>query len=330
MPGIGSRLLVLAATALSLSACGGGLFGEASAPSPTVYDDVPEAAELTEERSQELYLIVVQNLRKEGQSHAALAYLDDYDMRFPGDPRARLLRADLLVDVGAYAEAAEIYRGFVDDRRLAPGAYAGLGHVAAAGNDWRSAQTAFAEASQRQPVNAKYLNALGFAQLMNGDFKAALFSLRKANELAPGNATFRNNLVLALQLGGQEADAARLVQRIGDSEERQAAERMLAVTAAELGIVPPGTPSLAATQPAPQPQPTPQPQLQPQPAPGPTAAPVPAPSPQPQGTETPTVATAPPTAGIATAESVKARAYAGALGLGAAPIVVGSSGVETQ
>ena len=209
MPSTRLSLVLLAAAALPLASCGGGLLGEASAPSPTVYDDVPQAAELTEERSQELYLIVVQNLRKEGQSHAALAYLDDYDMRFPDDPRARLLRADLLVDVGAHAEAAAIYRDFLDDRKLAPGAYAGLGHVAAAGDDWRAAQTAFAEAAQRQPVNAKYLNALGFAQLMNGDLRGALFSLRKANELAPANATFRNNLVLALKLSGQEADAAR-------------------------------------------------------------------------------------------------------------------------
>ncbi len=253
-----ARFLALAVGLLPLAGCGS-LFGEAAAPAPTVYDDVPVAAELTDERSQELYLIVVQNLRKEGQSYAALAYLDDYDNRFPGDPRSALLRADCLVDVGATAEAAAIYSDYLDDDALAPAAHAGLGHVAAAAKDWHGAETEFAEAVRRQPVNPKYLNAFGFSQLMTSDFKGAIFTLRKATELAPANATFRNNLVLALHLAGQDAEAEAVIQRIEVAAEREAAERMLRLSGTELGLLPgqgPAEPKagMAATRPSLSPQ----------------------------------------------------------------------------
>jgi tetratricopeptide (TPR) repeat protein len=209
-----------------LSACSS-LFGDGTPrhdPSPA--DQVPQAAALDADNSRDLYLGIVDKLRESGKSRAALAYLDDYDNRHPGDVRAQVLRADSFLDIQDYARAEAIYRELLDGDQAAA-AYDGLGRVAAGRGDWAKARAQFHEAVRREPINVKYLNDLGFAEMHIASYDEALFTLRQATELAPTNAQVRNNLILCLDVAGQGDEAKAMIARIADTKERRAVEQMV-------------------------------------------------------------------------------------------------------
>src|SRR3546814_19934039 len=69
----------------------------------------PPSETLDQARLRALYLDVIRKLNADGKSHAALAYLDDYDSRFSDDQSARLLRADCLLGAGLLQKEAGIY-----------------------------------------------------------------------------------------------------------------------------------------------------------------------------------------------------------------------------
>jgi Flp pilus assembly protein TadD len=181
-----------------------------------------------------LYLATIQSLRKQGLVHAALAHLDAFDLAFPRDAQAQVLRADCLTDIGAYAEAAALYRklatGPVGDQ-----AEAGLGRIAARQDDWTAAAEAFGRAARRAPINISYLNDLGFALLKAGRADEGLFRLRQALELSPGDALARNNLIVALRQAGRAEEAARMVAAIADPAERASVEALLPAPGAGAG-----------------------------------------------------------------------------------------------
>jgi Flp pilus assembly protein TadD len=216
-----------------LSACSG-LFGDGTPrrePSPA--DQVPQAAALNEENSRDLYLGIVDKLRQGGKSRAALAYLDDYDNRHPGDARSQVLRADSFLDIQDYDRAEAIYRQLVSGDQSAA-AYDGLGRVAAGRGDWVKARVQFHEAVRREPINVKYLNDLGFAEMRVASYDEALFTLRQASELAPTNAQVRNNLILCLDVAGQGDQAKSMIARIADTKERRAVEQMIRTARAQV------------------------------------------------------------------------------------------------
>src|SRR5271155_1830518 len=82
-----------------LSACSSLFGGGTPQHDPSPADQVPQAAALNDDNSRDLYLGIVDKLRQGGKSRAALAYLDDYDNRNPGDIRAQVLRADSFLDI---------------------------------------------------------------------------------------------------------------------------------------------------------------------------------------------------------------------------------------
>jgi Flp pilus assembly protein TadD len=210
-----------------LSACSSLWGGDGTArrdPSPA--DQLPQAAPLDAENSRDLYLGIVDKLRQGGKSRAALAYLDDYDNRHPGDVRAQTLRADSFLDIQDYDRAEAIYRQLVNGDQAAA-AYDGLGRVAAGRGDWAKARAQFHEAVRREPINVKYLNDLGFAEMRIASYDEALFTLRQATELAPDNAMVRNNLILCLDVAGQGDAAKAMLGRIATAKERQAVEQMV-------------------------------------------------------------------------------------------------------
>ena len=210
-----------------LSACSS-LWGGDSAPrhDPSLADQMPQAAPLDAENSRDLYLGIVDKLRQGGKSRAALAYLDDYDNRHPGDIRAQTLRADSFLDIQDYDRAEAIYRQLVDGDQSAA-AYDGLGRVAAGRGDWAKARAQFHEAVRREPINIKYLNDLGFAEMRIASYDEALFTLRQATELAPGNAMVRNNLILCLDVAGHGDEAKAMLGSIATVQERRAVEQMV-------------------------------------------------------------------------------------------------------
>ena len=217
-----SCLLLSLAALLPLGACAGSLDafqrgGVAPAAASAAAVTPAHAADETPPRA--LYLHLVAGLESEGKSHAALAYLDDYDRLYPGDQQAKLLRAAALLKVGHSDAAAAVYRGLLPTA-LAAAAHDGLGQVSALHGDWSAARDQFLQAARLAPTEPKFLNNYGYALLKLGAFNTAEFSLRRAAELAPGRAAIRDNLVLCLHLEGKTAAADRLLQAKSADERR--------------------------------------------------------------------------------------------------------------
>lgn len=235
--------ILLACLAAGLSACGD------SAPLPFLASS-GRAISPEEQKSRDLYLGVVLDMQKQGLPRAAIAYLDDYERKYPGDPRAHLMRADSLVDVGDLAGASAIYSRYVQGE-YAPAAYAGMGQVAAAQQDWPAAMTAFDNAVKLRPINVNYLNNFGYAAMRSGVYDRAEFALRQAAELEPSNESVRNNLILCLYQAGKRGEARSLLARIDNLDTRRSVERLL-LQAESVPVRPPAEPApAAATAPAP-------------------------------------------------------------------------------
>lgn len=169
-----------------------------------------------------LYLQLIHQARDDGRPRAALAYLDDFERRYPGDAEARLLRVNSLIDLGqidaaeAVALPAERMDGGVDTVR---------GHLLAARGRWSEAAAWYERASRASPVDALLRNAWGYALLRGGRAAAAIEALRGAGDLAPQNAVIRNNLLLALMVGGRGAEAEPGLRRLdGALRQRLATE----------------------------------------------------------------------------------------------------------
>jgi len=201
-------------------------------PTP-VASNIPEAGSMDPKQAQTLYLTIVGGLRDNGQSRAALAYLDEFDRKFPDIPYAKLLRAQCLMDVGRSVDAEPVFASLTSGE-YAAAAQAGLGSVAASHDDWAHAVGSFREANRLEPAQAQYANDLGFAQVRQGDYGSGIDMLGRAAELAPDNRFIRNNLILSLHLSGQNQEAARLIDGIADANERQQAKKLLSVSAGAL------------------------------------------------------------------------------------------------
>lgn len=191
-----------------------------------------------DDKSRALYLALIDDMRRSGQTHAALAHLDAFEKSYPRTGEAAILRADCLVDIRDYAGASAIYARLLRGRQAAA-ASAGLGRIEAIGDRWPSAVDHYARAVSIEPTSTVYLNDYGFALLRAGRPADALFRLRQAAELAPADSRVRNNLALALAASGDEPAARRLVAAISDPAERSEIEAeidgRLKVSVAPLG-----------------------------------------------------------------------------------------------
>jgi Flp pilus assembly protein TadD len=193
--------------------------------------DIPVAQDMDAEHGRRLFLLIVDGLRQQNRSRAALAFLADYLKKYPGDENALLLQADCLVDTGAYAQAMPVYSGLRDGSHAAA-AYAGLGRIAAAYRDWPNAAAQFAEASRREPANAGYVVNLGFALVRTAHYDEGVARLREATQLDPNNRVARNDLILGLSLAGHKQEAEQLADTIADPGDRGQAMQLLNVTVA--------------------------------------------------------------------------------------------------
>jgi Flp pilus assembly protein TadD len=199
-----------------------------------------------EQKARNLMLDLVGNMQKEGLPRAALAYLDDYELRYPGDPRAQLLRASSLIDIGDLSGAEAAY-GRLLGGPYAAASHAGLGRVAAARGQWRPAMAEFDKAVRLNPINVGYLNNLGYSAMKAGDFERAEFALRQASELEPANASVRNNLLITLHMAGKTAEVERLIASIASPDDRRAVRQLLS----KMGATPTAPPAAAAVAPPP-------------------------------------------------------------------------------
>ena len=109
-----------------------------------------------------LYLQLIHQARADGRPRAALAYLDDFDRRYPGDGEARLLRINSLLDLGQIdaAEAVPLPAETADG-----GVSAARGHLLAARGRWSEAAACYGQASRASPADPLLRNALGYLSL---------------------------------------------------------------------------------------------------------------------------------------------------------------------
>lgn len=177
----------------------------------------PAAITGRDAKSRALYLALIENLRKSGQVHAALAHLDAFDRQFPRARDAAVLRGNCLVDLKQYEAASTVFQRLARSGEAAA-AYAGLGRIEALNERWAGAAGNYALAVQRAPTSSAYLSDYGFVLLRAGRAGEAVFRLRQAVQLAPGDTRARNNLVLALAASGDEVEARRLLSTIPAAE----------------------------------------------------------------------------------------------------------------
>ena len=177
-----------------------------------------------------LYLQLIEQARADGRPRAAIAYLDDFDRRYPGEIQARILRVNSLLDLrdvdGAERAAAVLPES--------PESSVARGHVLCARGDWGQAAALYRQAMVARPADALLRNALGYALLRSGQNAPAIEALRGAVDLAPADRSIRNNLLLALTVGGQRAEVDARLRQIRDGSEQDALRRMLATEAARI------------------------------------------------------------------------------------------------
>lgn len=180
-------------------------------------------APLDKAEQADLYLGVVSGLIKQGRYEAAMAFLDSYAQEQAITPRYQLLRGDALLGAKRYDDSAAAY-SLAAQSEFAAHAYNGLGRVEGARGRWNVAMKDFQRASMLDPVNAGYLNNLGYAKLRQGqsinDSKSAQDDLRRAHELDPGSPTIQNNFLLATNLSHDDAQYSRLLAAIDDAQRR--------------------------------------------------------------------------------------------------------------
>ena len=187
-----------------------------------------------------IYLQMIQKARIDGRSRAAIAYLDDYDHKYPGDVEARVLRINCLLDLRQVAEAQALLGHLPSDRagRFAAIVNAVHGHVLAAQDRWGEAVPFYTAAVAANPTSALLRNALGYALLRDHRPDRALEAMRDARELAPDDIIIRNNLMLAYAINGRDSQLTLALESVGDQAARAALRRRIEVEAARLRAMP--------------------------------------------------------------------------------------------
>lgn len=200
-------LLLLAVLALAQAFLAPVAAAAGNPPMPESADGRPRDME----NDPDLYLQLIAEMQGKNLYFASLAHLDAFDRRWPGNPRAALLRADGLREAGYAEPAAALYRSLVAGPQAA-GAYHGLGVIAGRRDEIAAALAALEQASRLAPTSALVLNDLGYMQLRAGRLGDARFNLHKATELDPKNTRAGANLALLYLLENKPERAAGIMQ----------------------------------------------------------------------------------------------------------------------
>jgi len=201
------RYLIALCAVLGLSACVPGAAPQTDATLPA-------------EADRDVFLTLAASIAEGGKPQAALAYLDDYLIRYPDDDRALLLKADCLARTGHPNEAKNIYERLAA-RTASPPAVAGLGRIAAGKGDWATAAGRFAQAYGQTPSDPRLLNDYGYALLMTGHPGQAFTVLARAHELKPGDPFIRTNFLLAAQALGRRGDISKTLAPLSAPERQR-------------------------------------------------------------------------------------------------------------
>lgn len=157
----------------------------------------PNSTQAKSDASKTLYLTIVENLIRDDQAFAAIAHLDEYDLKYGANAESQKLRADALLRAGKTDEANRIYLALTKTSLAADG-WNGLGKVASQRENWQKAADYFYAAAKAAPAQADFLGNLGFALIQTQNFADAEFVLKEARQLAPDDRLVANNVVLLL------------------------------------------------------------------------------------------------------------------------------------
>ena len=175
---------------------------------PASHDDAePEAFD-------DVHLELVEKIAASGRQRAALAHLDALAPEIAAAPRARLLRAETLRQLGKLDAAADVYAELVRGP-LAGLARRGLGLIAAERGDLDAALSELERARRAAPTDARVRNDYGYALLLSGSVDAAGDEIATAMELDGADARCAANLVLLLFATDRASDAAKLAEQRG-------------------------------------------------------------------------------------------------------------------
>lgn len=183
-------------------------------------------ADAQAESDRSLYLSSIAGLIDTDRPQAALAFLEDYQNRWPQDPRALTLQGRALLSVGDVSGARQSYENALESAQTAE-ALIGLGRVAALEQDWVVAQTRFAEALELEPANARALNNYGYALLKLGLAEDAYPWLERASELDPNNVQIAVNVMVAAWFSSRREEAERIIASFELPSERARAASLL-------------------------------------------------------------------------------------------------------
>jgi Flp pilus assembly protein TadD len=234
MPTMARRLPVTLALLLGLAGCPAGTAQAAGPGNPPAIEKAPPDEDPTLRRDLEndpdLYLQLIDRLQGKHLFFASLAHLDAFDKRWPGNPRAILLRADALREVGYLDKAGALYEGLLNGP-LAASALHGLGLIASRKDDLKAALQALTRASELDPTSAALLNDLGYVQLLQQQMADAGFNLHKATELDPKNARAGANLALFYMVDNKPARAEGIMDwyRLNEKQRKEIIDKAAAL-----------------------------------------------------------------------------------------------------
>lgn len=149
-----------------------------------------------------VYLDLITRMQAKGLYYASLAHIDAYEKQYGVSPDTILLRAEALRETDQSALSAATYQKLLSTP-LAANGHHGLGLLAGARGDFRTAADELAQASALAPTDASTLSDLAYARLRAGDVANARVPLLKAAELDQKNPKIMSNLTLYLLAIGQ-------------------------------------------------------------------------------------------------------------------------------
>ncbi len=196
--------------------------------------DYPRAVDFYESaypavRDEQMVVSMVSAYRRSDGDVRAIAFLDEHLQQFPGDNKARLLRAGLFQQSQQYDLAMADYVKLKELLPENPIIWNNLAMILLTRNDSASleyARTAYGLAPELPHVK----DTLGWILLRYGDASEALLLLQEAAREMSDNPTVNFHLAVALEKNQQPDEAVELLTRISSHEfaDVQAARALLA------------------------------------------------------------------------------------------------------
>jgi Flp pilus assembly protein TadD len=154
---------------------------------------------------------VAQAALRGGSPQIALQVASNILAKDPWNETALIVQGEALTALGRLDEAMTSFESVLRNNPSSVAAQIGLGRVRL-GSDPAAAEELFLQALQREPRNAVALNNLGIARDLQGRHTEAQTAYRHAMAANSNMSAARVNLALSLAMDGQARDAIQLIR----------------------------------------------------------------------------------------------------------------------